>query len=72
MSSSYTSISPRKISPHKLSRLIGAATAPTLIDMRIDADFPADPRLIPGAVARSHRDVEDWASCLADCETGDR
>jgi hypothetical protein len=69
MSSSYTSISPRKISPHKLSRLIGA---PTLIDMRIDADFPADPRLIPGAVARSHRDVEDWAARLADCETGDR
>jgi hypothetical protein len=43
--SSYTSIS-----SEKLSRLIGTANAPSLIDVRIDEDFAADPRLIPGAV----------------------
>jgi rhodanese-related sulfurtransferase len=55
--SSYTSIS-----PDKLSRLIGTGGAPALIDVRIDEDFAADPRLIPGAVRRSHLDVQDWAS----------
>ena len=55
--SSYTSIS-----PDKLSRLIGTANAPALVDVRVDEDFAADPRLIPGAVRRSHTDVRDWAS----------
>jgi rhodanese-related sulfurtransferase len=58
--SSYNSIS-----PDKLSRLIGTANAPTLIDVRIDEHFAADPRLIPGAIRRSHRDVQDWAGALA-------
>lgn len=58
--SSYTSIS-----SDKLSRLIGTANAPALVDVRIDEDFAADPRLIPGAVRRSHRDVQDWASSLS-------
>lgn len=57
--SSYTSIS-----SEKLLRLIGTANAPSLIDVRIDEDFAADPRLIPGAVRRSHLDVQDWASRL--------
>ena len=52
--SSYTSIS-----SEKLSRLIGTANAPALIDVRIDEDFAADPRLIPGAMRRSHLDVPD-------------
>jgi rhodanese-related sulfurtransferase len=55
--SSYTSIS-----LEKLSRLVGTANAPALIDVRIDEDFEADPRLIPGAARRSHLDVQDWAS----------
>jgi rhodanese-related sulfurtransferase len=58
--SSYTSISPDKISPDKLSRFIGAANAPTLIDVRTDEDFAADPRLIPGATRLSHRNVQDY------------
>jgi rhodanese-related sulfurtransferase len=57
--SSYTSIS-----AEKLSRLIGTANAPVLVDVRIDEDFAADPRLIPTAVRRSHHDVHDWASGL--------
>jgi rhodanese-related sulfurtransferase len=58
--SSYTSIS-----SDKLSRLIGTAGAPTLVDVRTDEDFAADPRLIPGAIRHSHRDVQDWAAGLA-------
>ena len=53
--SSYTTIS-----PDKLARLIGTANMPVLIDVRTDADFAADPRLIPGAVRRSHEDAADW------------
>lgn len=59
MSASYTSIS-----SDKLSRLIGTAGAPTLIDVRLDEDFSADPRLIPSAVRRSHLDLQQWAPCL--------
>jgi rhodanese-related sulfurtransferase len=57
--SSYDSIS-----SDKLSKLIGTGNAPTLIDVRIDEDFAADPRLIPGAARRAHSDVQDWASQL--------
>jgi rhodanese-related sulfurtransferase len=57
--SSYTSIS-----SDKLARLIGTANAPLLVDVRIDDDFAADPRLIPGAIRRSHRDVQDWSGGL--------
>jgi rhodanese-related sulfurtransferase len=60
--SSYTSIS-----SDKLSRLIGTANAPVLIDVRIDEDFAADPRLIPGASRRSHRNVSDWSPALYGC-----
>ena len=57
--SSYTSIS-----PDKLLRLIGTANAPVLVDVRLDEDFVADPRLIPGARRRSHLDIDDWAPDL--------
>jgi rhodanese-related sulfurtransferase len=57
--SSYASIS-----PDKLVRLIGTAHAPALIDVRLDDDFAANPRLIPGARRRSHLDIQDWAASL--------
>jgi rhodanese-related sulfurtransferase len=57
--SSYTSIS-----YEKLYRLVGTVNAPALIDVRTDEDFAADPRLIPGASRRSHRDVQDWGPGL--------
>jgi rhodanese-related sulfurtransferase len=44
--------------------LVGTINAPTLIDVRIDEDFAADPRLIPGANRRSHQDVQDWGPRL--------
>jgi rhodanese-related sulfurtransferase len=71
--SSYSSIC-----SEKLSRLIGTASAPALIDVRIDEHFAADPRLIPGAVRRSHLDVQDWAggltgkSVVVICQKGDK
>ena len=69
--SSYTSIS-----PDKLARLIGTAKAPTLIDVRIDEDFAADPRLIPGAHRGDFRTVTAWAghyrgrSVIVACQRG--
>ena len=53
--SSYTTIS-----SDKLTRLIGTANAPALIDVRTDEDFAADSRLIPGSVRRAHDNVPEW------------
>ena len=55
--SSYTTIS-----SDKLSKLIGTANMPALIDVRTDEDFAADQRLIPGAIRRSHQDAGDWTN----------
>jgi rhodanese-related sulfurtransferase len=69
--SSYTTIS-----SDKLSRLIGTANSPALIDVRTDEDFAADPRLIPGAVRRSHQDAAAWGkvysgrSAIVVCQRG--
>jgi rhodanese-related sulfurtransferase len=71
--SSYTSIS-----PDKLSRLIGTVYAPALIDVRADDDFAADRRLIPGASRRSHLNVQDWGpelvgrSVVVICQKGQK
>jgi rhodanese-related sulfurtransferase len=68
---SYTSIS-----PDKLIRLIGTASAPVLIDVRPDEDYARDPRLIPTAGRRSHDAVAAWAPQIKDksviviCQTG--
>src|SRR3954471_14781070 len=53
------------ISSDKLLRLIGTANTPVLIDVRTDADFAADPRLIPGAVRRSHETAAEWGEEFA-------
>ncbi len=71
--SSYTSIS-----VDKLARLIGTATTPTLIDVRTDEDFAADPRIIPGALRRPHHTALDWAkdfagrSAIVICQKGQK
>ena len=54
------------ITPDKLSRLIGTAACPVLVDVRIDEDFEADPRFIPGSTRRSHADVAEWAPSLSE------
>ena len=53
------------ISVDKLSRLTGRPDAPALIDVCTDEDFACDPRLVPGAVRRSFRDVGEWAAEFA-------
>lgn len=45
----------------KLERLIGVPHAPTVIDVRSDAAFAEEPRLIPGAIRRSAANAADWA-----------
>ncbi len=42
------------ISLDKLDRQIGIPKGPVIIDVQTDEDFALDPRLIPGAVRRSH------------------
>jgi hypothetical protein len=46
------------IAPDKLSRLIGTAACPVLVDVRIDEDFEADPNFIPARPG--HADVTEW------------
>ncbi|HKO73517.1 MAG TPA: sulfurtransferase/chromate resistance protein [Bradyrhizobium sp.] len=52
--------SPTTISSEKLSRLIGTARMPVLIDVRTDEDFATDPRLIPGSIKRDDQAAERW------------
>ncbi|MFN3719746.1 MAG: chromate resistance protein ChrB domain-containing protein [Rhizobium rhizophilum] len=49
------------ISADKLIRLLGSSQSPLLVDVRIDEDVDADPMLLPAAVRRDHRTVEQWA-----------
>jgi rhodanese-related sulfurtransferase len=54
------------ITPDKLARLIGTPRCPALVDVRIDEDFAAAPRLVPGSVRRPYERIDDWASTLGD------
>lgn len=49
-----------EISVEALARLIGQPLCPPIIDVRIEADFAADPVLLPTALRRSHLDVALW------------
>jgi rhodanese-related sulfurtransferase len=66
------------ISPEKLARLIGVPHGPALIDVRVDGDFAADPRFIPGAIRRSHKTASSWApefagrSAVVICKEGQK
>jgi rhodanese-related sulfurtransferase len=53
------------ISSEKLWRLIGVPDGPALIDVRLEKDFAADPRVLPGAVRRAHATVPTWGSEFA-------
>jgi rhodanese-related sulfurtransferase len=71
--------SPNIITPEKLARLIGRPDCPSLIDVCTEEDFACDPRLVPGAVRRSHRDVAAWApefaggrSAVVICQKGQK
>lgn len=61
----------------KLARLVGTPKCPLLIDIRTDAEFAADPRLIPGSRRRAIDNLPDWAAELSGksvvviCQDGD-
>jgi rhodanese-related sulfurtransferase len=46
----------------QLSRLIGLPQTPAIADVRIDDDYRADPRLLPGSSRRDYRIIGQWAS----------
>ncbi|CUJ96172.1 hypothetical protein RUE5091_01632 [Ruegeria denitrificans] len=49
---------PNSITPKQLMRLIGTPQAPVLIDICLDADFEADPYLIPGSMRYPAKDIK--------------
>lgn len=49
--------SPNEITVSQLSRLVGTAAAPVIIDVRIDEDFAEDPDLIPSAFRHPHSEI---------------
>ena len=64
------------ISADKLIRLIGTPKCPTLVDVRSDEEFAADPRLVPCSVRRTHEATGDWPadfhgqSAIVICQDG--
>ena len=50
------------ITTQQFSRLIGLPSTPAIIDVRIDDDYRADPRLVPGSLRRDYRTIASWAS----------
>lgn len=57
--------SPAEITVAQLARQIGVAGAPSIIDVRTQEDFAADPRLIPGSQRRDFATVSAWAKDFA-------
>lgn len=57
-------LSPTECSNEDLARRIGTPGCPILIDVRIDADVDADPRLLPGALHHPHDRIEALAPGL--------
>ena len=55
---------PNIISIQKLSKLIGTPAVPTIIDVRIDEDFNADPNSLPTSKRRDYRLTSEWQSDL--------
>jgi rhodanese-related sulfurtransferase len=44
----------------QFSRLVGLPNTPSIVDVRIDDDYRADPRLVPGSIRRDYRAVGGW------------
>lgn len=56
--------SPTEITVPQLLRLIGTPQAPTIVDVCIDEDYHADPRLIPGAFRHPFTRIEELSDRL--------
>lgn len=57
---------PNSITPKQLFRLIGTPQSPILIDICMDADFEADPYLIPGSIRHPAKDIEGLVNLIGD------
>lgn len=53
--------SPTEITVAQLSRLVGTAECPIILDTRLDEDFALDPRLIPRTQRHDYRHAPAWA-----------
>ncbi|MDX2205124.1 MAG: chromate resistance protein [Hyphomicrobiaceae bacterium] len=68
--------SPTDITVTQLSKLVGLAVAPLVVDVRIASDFEADPRLLPGSLRRDFATVATWGrelsgkSIVVTCQKG--
>jgi rhodanese-related sulfurtransferase len=51
-----------EITIQQLSRLVGLPDAPVLVDVRVEEDYQADPRLLPASRRRDFRTVPTWAA----------
>jgi rhodanese-related sulfurtransferase len=66
------------ITTQQFSRLIGLPSSPAVVDVRIDEDYRADPRLIPGSLRRDYRAIASWApgyrgkSVVVVCQRGQK
>ncbi len=58
--------SPDSITVSQLARLIGTPEAPVIVDVCVDDDFNADPRLIPGSFRHPFSDIEALTPRLQD------
>ncbi len=56
---------PDTIMVTQLARLVGTPDAPLVIDVRIDNDHAADPRMLPASLRRDYRTVSSWAADYA-------
>jgi hypothetical protein len=56
---------PDAITTAQLSRLIGTADAPLVIDVRTDEDHAANPSALPASIRRDYRTVATWANAYA-------
>lgn len=58
-------ISTTGIDIEALSRRVGTAKAPTILDVRVEEDVARDPRLLPGTERRDYRGVAGWLHAYA-------
>lgn len=57
--------SPTEITVSQLGRLIGLPHGPLLVDVRVETDYAANPRLIPGSIRLPADSASDWAPRVA-------
>src|SRR6185295_6906477 len=66
------------ITVSQFSRLVGIPQGPAVVDVRIDDDYRADTRLLPGSARRDYRTIEQWApnyrgkSVIVVCQKGQK